>query len=167
MKARGHIQLSRLYAVAKAHLGRSLQQGESPVDVVADMLVAAGIERPINTNARKFVEANRASVFGAKAVRSKSAKALLPQEATNAFLHSFEWRRVRMLAIKKYGNRCQCCGASPATGAVINVDHIKPRKLFPDLALTLENLQVLCHECNHGKGNWDMTDWREQAKQDA
>lgn len=82
--------------------------------------------------------------------------------ASDAFLMSYEWRRVRMLAIKQYGNRCQCCGSSPQTGATINVDHIKPRKLFPALALSLDNLQILCHECNHGKGNWDMTDWREQ-----
>lgn len=79
------------------------------------------------------------------------------------FLQSYEWRRVRMEALKKYGARCQCCGATPATGAVINVDHIKPRKLFPQLALSVENLQVLCHECNHGKGNWDMTDWRDKT----
>lgn len=76
------------------------------------------------------------------------------------FLQTYEWRRVRMEALKKHGARCQCCGASPAEGAVMNVDHIKPRKLFPQLALDLDNLQVLCHECNHGKGNWDMTDWR-------
>jgi 5-methylcytosine-specific restriction endonuclease McrA len=43
----------------------------------------------------------------------------------------------------------------------INVDHIKPRKLFPHLALSLDNLQTLCSPCNHGKGNWDMTDWRD------
>ena len=82
--------------------------------------------------------------------------------ATDAFLSSYEWRRIRMEALKLHGRMCQCCGASPATGAVMNVDHIKPRKLFPALALTLDNLQVLCHECNHGKGNWDMTDWREK-----
>lgn len=76
------------------------------------------------------------------------------------FLQTYEWRRVRMMALKKYGPVCQCCGATPATGAVMNVDHIKPRKLFPQLALDVDNLQVLCHECNHGKGNWDMTDWR-------
>ncbi len=76
------------------------------------------------------------------------------------FLQTYEWRRVRMEALKMYGARCQCCGASPADGAVMNVDHIKPRKLFPHLALSLDNLQILCHECNHGKGNWDMTDWR-------
>lgn len=81
-------------------------------------------------------------------------------EATDSFLVSFEWRRVRMVALKKYGAICQCCGATPKTGAVMNVDHIKPRKVFPELALDVDNLQVLCHECNHGKGNWDMTDWR-------
>ena len=65
-----------------------------------------------------------------------------------------------MQALKKYGARCMCCGATPAGGAVMNVDHIKPRKLFPDLALDINNLQILCHDCNHGKGNWDQTDWR-------
>lgn len=79
---------------------------------------------------------------------------------TDAFLESFEWRRLRMKALKQYGAKCMCCGATPASGAVMNVDHIKPRKIFPELALSLENLQILCHDCNHGKGNWDMTDWR-------
>ena len=82
--------------------------------------------------------------------------------ASDAFLMTYEWRKVRMEALKKYGARCQCCGATPAHGAVMNVDHIKPRKLYPHLALDLNNLQVLCHDCNHGKGNWDMTDWRER-----
>ncbi len=84
----------------------------------------------------------------------------LEAPATDAFLRSHEWRRVRMIALKKYGARCQCCGATPATCAVMHVDHIKPRKFFPQLALDVTNLQVLCHECNHGKGSWDMTDWR-------
>jgi 5-methylcytosine-specific restriction endonuclease McrA len=82
-------------------------------------------------------------------------------ESSDEFLSSYEWRKVRMQALRKYGARCQCCGASPADGAVMNVDHIKPRKLFPHLALDLDNLQILCHECNHGKGNWDQTDWRQ------
>lgn len=79
---------------------------------------------------------------------------------SDEFLSSFEWRATRMMALKKHGATCQCCGASAKTGAVIHVDHIKPRKKFPSLALDVENLQVLCHECNHGKGNWDQTDWR-------
>jgi hypothetical protein len=76
------------------------------------------------------------------------------------FLASKEWKRLRLEALKKNGSRCQCCGAGPSSGAVLNVDHIKPRKLFPELALHIDNLQVLCGECNEGKGNWDMTDFR-------
>jgi 5-methylcytosine-specific restriction endonuclease McrA len=79
---------------------------------------------------------------------------------SDAFLSTFEWRRVRMEALKKYGPKCMCCGATPSTGAVMNVDHIKPRKKWPSLALDVNNLQILCHDCNHGKGNWDQTDWR-------
>lgn len=95
--------------------------------------------------------------------RGKSPAPRKPAVASVDFLRSYEWRSLRMVALKKYGAKCQCCGASPATGAVMNVDHIKPRKLYPELALELENLQVLCGDCNHGKGNWDMTDWRPSA----
>lgn len=77
------------------------------------------------------------------------------------FLNSYAWRQLRMKVLMHYGARCQCCGASPSTGAVMNVDHIKPRKLFPRLALDFDNLQVLCGDCNAGKGNWAQTDWRQ------
>jgi 5-methylcytosine-specific restriction endonuclease McrA len=86
---------------------------------------------------------------------------------SDAFLQTYEWRKVRMEALKKYGAKCQCCGTTPAHGAIMNVDHIKPRKLFPSLALDINNLQILCHDCNHGKSNWDMTDWRQKNKIDC
>ena len=85
---------------------------------------------------------------------------------TDAFLESYEWRRVRMMVLKRDGARCKCCGATPADGVRMHVDHIKPRRMFPHLALDLDNLQVLCEECNHGKGNWDQTDWRDSAAND-
>jgi hypothetical protein len=91
----------------------------------------------------------------------KAPTVKLHPAATDAFLLSFEWRRLRMVVIKKRGAKCECCGATPADGTtVINVDHVKPRRLFPELALDESNLQVLCNACNHGKGNWDQTDWR-------
>lgn len=79
------------------------------------------------------------------------------------FLRSYEWRVLRFAVLAEVGARCQCCGASAATGAVINVDHIKPRKTHPELALVKGNLQVLCDACNHGKGNWSTKDWRPMA----
>ena len=77
------------------------------------------------------------------------------------FLNSYAWRKLRMVVLVKYGAVCQCCGRSRVDGVQIHVDHIKPRRKYPELALVESNLQVLCHECNHGKGNWDETDWRE------
>lgn len=101
--------------------------------------------------------------FALRLVKPAAPTSALPFEATDAFLQSYQWRKARMQALITHGARCQCCGASPATGAVMNVDHIKPRKTHPELALEQSNLQVLCNECNHGKGNWSQADWRGRA----
>jgi HNH endonuclease len=79
------------------------------------------------------------------------------------FLKSYEWRTLRYQALKESNGRCQCCGARPTLDSSLHVDHIKPRRKYPELALVLTNLQVLCEECNHGKGNRDETDWRKTA----
>lgn len=77
------------------------------------------------------------------------------------FLSSYAWRNARYEAIKKNNGRCECCGASPKeNNIVLHVDHIKSRRLFPELALDPSNFQVLCEDCNHGKGFLDQTDWR-------
>jgi len=86
----------------------------------------------------------------------------MPEANSSDFLQSKAWKRLRLEAFKAYGNTCQCCGASPSSGASLNVDHIKPRRLYPELALDIKNLQILCSDCNEGKGNWDMSDWREK-----
>ena len=81
--------------------------------------------------------------------------------ASSAFLQTFQWEKTRMKVLTTYGNRCMCCGARPHTSAdiVLCVDHIKPRKTYPKLALELSNLQILCNHCNHGKGNVFQVDW--------
>lgn len=80
--------------------------------------------------------------------------------SSSEFLKSFEWRKLRYEVIKKYNSKCMCCGAKPDDNVYLCVDHIKPRKTHPELALEISNLQVLCNVCNHGKGNWSDTDWR-------
>lgn len=81
-----------------------------------------------------------------------------PDVTNKEFLSSKAWKRLRYQALIRYGRSCKLCGARPDDGAVLNVDHIMPRLLYPELALNLDNLQVLCSECNEGKGNWDMTE---------
>lgn len=80
-----------------------------------------------------------------------------PQVGTDAFYNSREWLALRYRVLKKYGRRCMCCHR---TDVELHVDHIKPISKFPMLALSEENLQVLCRQCNLGKSNKDMTDFR-------
>lgn len=85
------------------------------------------------------------------------------------FYQTWEWRTVRMQALKEHGATCQCCGATrndtDMSGRPVRicVDHIKPLATHWELRLDKNNLQILCDECNQGKGAWDETDWRVDA----
>ena len=163
----------------KSRLGYGSKLGVKLDDLICMALEVDGMPAPMSMSSRQWVKANIDHIVGAN--KSENIKSCSVQSAaskpkptrldkpktvrgvnvaSDAFLSTFQWRKVRMEALKKYGPRCQCCGATPATGAVMNVDHIKPRKKWPSLALDVNNLQILCHDCNHGKGNWDDTDWR-------
>ena len=85
----------------------------------------------------------------------------------DAFYRSQRWRRARIDALEdnrqRYGSlTCECC----LTGAASqwHVDHIRPRSSHPELALEPANLQVLCADCNLGKGTRYATDWRFQGQ---
>lgn len=158
---------------AKAVIGRVNRSGESLVDLVCECLELTGVVRGENEGKRKFVARHASLILAVPRtqVARKRAVATGPNvgelkvdPASDEFLQTYQWRAIRMVVLKRDGAVCACCGASPSTGAVMNVDHIKPRKRFPELALDANNLQVLCGDCNHGKGNWDMTDWRKPIK---
>jgi hypothetical protein len=75
--------------------------------------------------------------------------------AEEHFYSGPEWRRLRTYAIGRDGRICQNpeCGRYIDSDFDLTVDHIKPKSLFPELALDLSNVQVLCRECNSSKGN--------------
>ena len=76
------------------------------------------------------------------------------------FYNSQAWQKSRYAALRRSNGRCELCGISKAEGAIIQVDHIKPRSKHPELELDPNNLQVLCRPCNLGKSNTDSIDWR-------
>lgn len=76
------------------------------------------------------------------------------------FYQSWEWAQLRYEVLKKHGPRCMLCGADSRSTKIV-VDHIKSRRLFPELQLEFSNCQVLCDPCNRGKGFKDDTDWRD------
>lgn len=100
-----------------------------------------------------------------------SGKSHSPTKDTKeTFYKSWEWRTLRMEVLKDRGARCECCGATPSHNDMngkpvkICVDHIKPLSKHWGMRLNKTNLQILCDECNQGKGAWDETDWRSDAE---
>jgi 5-methylcytosine-specific restriction endonuclease McrA len=103
---------------------------------------------------------NPANVAGTPYRYQKKSKTYYAKYSVDPFYESREWLAVRYQALMRYGARCMCCGATRRDNAIIQVDHIKPRSRYPALALDIDNLQILCRDCNMGKSNTDATDWR-------
>lgn len=79
------------------------------------------------------------------------------------FYDSPEWLALRYRVLQKNSGSCMLCGCRASIDNPLQVDHIKPRSLHPDLELAESNMQVLCKNCNQGKSNKDSTDWRFRA----
>lgn len=80
-------------------------------------------------------------------------------EWAKEFYNSWFWKKIRYEALRKAEGKCCLCGRSAKDGVRLVVDHIKPLREYPSLALDINNLQVLCFDCNKGKSNSDYTKW--------
>lgn len=110
---------------------------------------------------------------GLAAAAKERPSSYVPTRADkDAFYLSWDWRELRKKVLNEYGSTCQCCGASPKDKDMrgmpvkIVVDHIKPISKYWDARLKRANLQILCDECNQGKGAWDETDHRPSTAPD-
>ena len=75
------------------------------------------------------------------------------------FYSSQAWRKLRYEVLRDCGRKCIACGRTPPD-VVLHVDHVKPRSLYPELALDRGNLVVMCADCNIGKSNKCEHDFR-------
>jgi Homing endonuclease associated repeat/HNH endonuclease len=63
---------------------------------------------------------------------------------------TINWR-LRALVLMRDGARCQMCGATVQSGATLHVDHKTPWSKGGETVI--ENLQILCEQCNIGKSD--------------
>ena len=57
---------------------------------------------------------------------------------------NWSWQTCKREFFKLIPKECFCCGSKKK----IQVHHVKPRHLFPELTLVLRNLIVLCKDCH-------------------
>jgi 5-methylcytosine-specific restriction endonuclease McrA len=69
------------------------------------------------------------------------------RKARVAFEKSAEWKALKAEFMKTVPHVCVQCGAKSR----LHVDHIKPKSKYPELALEMTNLQLLCKDCNFEK----------------
>lgn len=81
-----------------------------------------------------------------KAAEKKDARKNSLKEA--GFYHTGSWRRLRVLALQRDHYLCQNCLRQKRVTIATEVHHIKPIADFPELALTLDNLESLCWDCH-------------------
>lgn len=77
-------------------------------------------------------------------------------DAADAIHQSSSWRQLRDAFMAASDKRCCKCGRCED----LQVDHIQPVSLYPDKALSWDNLQVLCGACNREKSNRNSLDYR-------
>ena len=152
---------------ALRHLGH--EYGNPPTTIVVKKLtpfLSKPLARSKEKQRRQLVEAANLALAQPRAEdkpkRKTPKKQRAPSHKPDRFYSSWEWKRVRYEALKIHGRRCQCCGWQPGDtphGHLV-VDHIKPRRRFPALELSVDNLQVLCNDCNMGKGAVHQDDYR-------
>ena len=88
--------------------------------------------------------------------RSKHELPIVKRSTQTNFYRTKAWRELRLSILLASDCSCKICGNTSEKGAVLHVDHIKPRSLYPELALDEGNLQVLCEDCNIAKSNNDV-----------
>lgn len=65
------------------------------------------------------------------------------------FYQWIEWRKLRLKALERDNFECQQCKRKGKYKKAQNVHHIKEVKLFPLLAMELENLESICITCHN------------------
>lgn len=160
---------------ADAWKARGFYSGGAPsevrrIDPNSGEVVTADI---LETLATELLKADKKVVKASRSRKTSRVKRAAPtRDHKEAFYQSWEWKQLRFLVLKLQGRTCQCCGATAGSRSAdgkpvqIVVDHIKPISKFWELRLQKSNLQVLCDDCNMGKGAWDQTDFRPPHRAD-
>jgi hypothetical protein len=70
-------------------------------------------------------------------------------DTLDVFYRSNEWAEARGYIFAHTKNECAYCGSIEK----LQIDHIRPLRYYWDLRTSLENLQILCEDCNYAKGS--------------
>lgn len=148
--ARDHIGNALLVLALLSVFGGIILTEESPLFLLLGFIFA-GVAGWISAHLQQPREAAVSSI-AATALRSSVDRVDRQQQEYEHFYLTADWRHLRQQVIARDGIICRRCKQQIQDSNEVTVDHIKPRSKFPELALAMSNLQVLCRCCNSSKG---------------
>lgn len=98
---------------------------------------------PVKKNKELFSKENSVTIHGQKIFFHKDYTI----QKRDRFINSNEWLAIRMKVIIR-DKKCLACGSTDN----LQCDHIRPMASHWHLRKDLDNLQLLCKQCNFGKG---------------
>ena len=85
----------------------------------------------------------------------EDVKKFIQEDRVDKLYTSRQWRRIARQARELQHNECQRCKERGFYKPCEVVHHKKYVRLFPELAISLDNLECLCFDCHeeeHGRG---------------
>ena len=73
----------------------------------------------------------------------------IQNDQVDRFYWTREWRKIKKIRRVLDNNECQSCRALGLCSPAEMVHHIKPVREYPELALSLENLESECNACHN------------------
>lgn len=119
----------------KVHIGKK----QSSETIEKRRLKLIGKKHPhSDITKKKMSESRKGKVPWNKGIGTKTSDA-------KKMKSSNEYKIFRKACFERDNYTCIWCGQR---GGVLNMDHIKPFALFPELRMALDNVRTLCHECH-------------------
>lgn len=79
----------------------------------------------------------------------------IPQDVKNSMWIHYRDKDVKKILFEASFQKCAFCETKPGESGNIEVEHFKPKSLYPSLAFEWNNLLPVCRKCNDSKSNHD------------
>lgn len=79
----------------------------------------------------------------------------IPLSIKNSMWVHYRHQDIKEKLFASSHQKCAFCEAKPAESGNIEVEHFKPKSLYPELAFEWDNFLPVCRKCNDSKSNHD------------
>jgi uncharacterized protein (TIGR02646 family) len=79
----------------------------------------------------------------------------IPEDTKEKLLAHYRHKDIQSALTESSSGKCAFCECIPSEGGNIEIEHFKPKSIYPDLTFDWTNLLPSCRKCNGSKSNHD------------